>query len=145
MIELHKAGRVLRPWSDAGGYLVVYVCFDGQRIATNVHRLIAAAFHGEGGERHVNHIDGNKTNNHPENLEWCSRAGNMAHARRTGLLNDRKPLIAVPKDGGEAIRFTSVTEAARAMGATRNANILSAAKGRIPSAYGYRWEYENAA
>jgi hypothetical protein len=145
MIDQRKAGRVLKPWADAGGYLVVYICFAGKRVATNVHRLVAIAFHGPAEGRDVNHANGDKTDNRPDNLEWCSHAENMAHARSTGLLNDRRVIFAMPKNGGAPIRFASITEATRAVGANRNANIISAANGRIPSAYGYRWQYENAA
>ena len=35
----------------------------------------------------VNHIDGNKQNNHLENLEWCSRKYNYAHAARMDLID----------------------------------------------------------
>lgn len=97
MIEMHKKGRVLTPWSDANGYHTVYICFDGQRIAASTHRLVARAFvpgHFEGA--HVNHRDGDKLNNEPGNLEWCTRSQNMHHAYRSGLYQHRRSRAPVP-------------------------------------------------
>jgi len=37
----------------------------------------------------INHIDGNKHNNHPSNLEWISLAQNTKHEWQTGLVNLR--------------------------------------------------------
>ena len=58
----------------------------GKRIKQTLHRLVALAFC-EGYEPNltVNHIDGNKTNNAPGNLEWISLAKNTEHQWRTGL------------------------------------------------------------
>lgn len=51
-----------------------------------VHRLVALAFlENPEGYKEVNHIDGNKENNCKDNLEWCSRSQNMAHAYSIGL------------------------------------------------------------
>jgi len=51
-----------------------------------VHRLVAQLFLEPDASRpYVNHIDGNKLNNHVSNLEWCTDAENRAHAVRMGI------------------------------------------------------------
>jgi hypothetical protein len=55
-----------------------------------VHRLVAEAFvPNTDNLPEVNHIDGDKTNNHRDNLEWVSRRSNMRHAFQAGLCTVR--------------------------------------------------------
>lgn len=55
------------------------------------HRLVALTFiPNPDNLPQVNHIDGNRNNNHVSNLEWCTAKQNMAHARATGLKTDDK-------------------------------------------------------
>lgn len=64
-------GRILSPKVKENGYLEV----DGNKY---VHRVIAEAFvdgYFEGAT--VNHIDGDKSNNHYTNLEWVTRGDNV--------------------------------------------------------------------
>ena len=51
-----------------------------------IHRLVATAFIPNlDNLAEVNHIDGNRLNNHVSNLEWVSRISNAQHAVQTGL------------------------------------------------------------
>ena len=63
-----------------------YICHNIHTISRRAHRLICAAFHpNPNNYSDVNHIDGIKLNNLPENLEWCTRQYNQIHAIALGL------------------------------------------------------------
>jgi hypothetical protein len=58
----------------------------GKRYHTSTHRLSALTFiPNPNNLPQVNHIDGNKHNNHISNLEWVDNTTNLQHAMRTGL------------------------------------------------------------
>ena len=81
-------GRVLKPMPHKGYFRV---CLGGleKRKFYKIHRLVALAFiPNPNNYNQINHIDGNKTNNHVDNLEWCTAKQNTAHARATGLRKD---------------------------------------------------------
>lgn len=81
-------GRILRPSVNSKGYLRVNLC--GSRKWYSCHSLVAAAFIGprpEGLE--INHIDGDKTNNHADNLEYVTSSENHKHAFSLGLKNSQ--------------------------------------------------------
>lgn len=44
-----------------------------------LHRLVATVYHGDHENMYVNHIDGDKTNNHADNLEWVTQSENASH------------------------------------------------------------------
>jgi len=52
-----------------------------------IHKLVAYHFiDNPNNRRVVNHIDGDKQNNHVGNLEWCTHQENTIHAFKTGLI-----------------------------------------------------------
>lgn len=60
-------------------------------IGISVHRLVALHFiENLNNKPEVNHIDGNKLNNHYLNLEWCIRSENAQHSYDNSLQISRK-------------------------------------------------------
>lgn len=80
-------GRIYRPHTDKKGYLrTQLVAPSGQARLRSVHSIVADAFLGPcpaGCE--INHKNGNKSDNRPENLEYMTHGDNVRHAWATGL------------------------------------------------------------
>ena len=76
-----KAGFVLKPFPRKSGYCCYTVWHLGKMRTPLVHRMVAQAFiPNPDGKPHINHRDGNKSNNSLENLEWCTAKENVKHA-----------------------------------------------------------------
>lgn len=68
------------------GYPAFTPCVGGKKRTLYLHRIMARLFvQNPDGKPHVNHIDGNKENFSPDNLEWCTHKENMRHAFESGL------------------------------------------------------------
>jgi hypothetical protein len=69
-------------------YLTVSLCRDGiTHPHISIHRLVAFAFvPNPSGFPEINHLDSCRTNNLWSNLEWTTRAANLAHAHAKGRM-----------------------------------------------------------
>lgn len=79
----HIDGSPIKPRLSNAGYFRCMI----DRKTVSVHRIIATTFIENPSELPcVNHIDGDKSNNTAENLEWCTHQSNTEHAYATSLL-----------------------------------------------------------
>lgn len=86
-----KTRSYLSQNKDKRGYLRVALRKDGIERTEKVHRLVLSAFVPQPkGKDQVNHIDGIKTNNNLDNLEWVTGKENMRHSFDLGLEKGRK-------------------------------------------------------
>lgn len=136
-IKIYKSQRYAR----------VRLYRDGKSKDYMVHRIVAEAFiPNPDNKPQVNHIDGNRSNNRVENLEWCTASENQRHAYRTGLkdiedtiTHTRKKVRQIDADGNVIKIWHSMSDAARELG-LQVSNISNCCNGKIRSTGGYRWE-----
>ncbi len=84
----HVSEKYLKHGSAGAGYCIVF--FYDKSLSKNkgyyIHRLVASAFVDNPlAKPEVNHIDGDKENNHFSNLEWSTKKENSSHAMKLGL------------------------------------------------------------
>lgn len=133
--------HVLSP-RNSNGYHTVNL-FNGYGASVKaVHRLVAEAFcEGASKELDVNHIDGCKTNNDANNLEWCTRSQNIKHAFDTGI---RQPSSQYPIRSVKVVETGEVYPSARACARAIEgdfSHIMKCLHGDRISHHGYHFEY----
>lgn len=72
---------------DSCGYPTVHLYSGGDDTARCIHRAVGEAFIANPENKpEINHLDGNKENNHVDNLEWVTSAQNNSHAGESDLM-----------------------------------------------------------
>lgn len=88
-----KSNKKIKARAHSAGYLIVTL-WNPKQLDCFIHRLVAENFlENNSLKKHVNHKDGNKHNNHMNNLEWVTEKENIKHSYSTGL-NKRVKLTA---------------------------------------------------
>lgn len=111
-----------------------------------VHRLVAMAFiENPNNYPQINHIDGDKSNNTPSNLEWCTNSTNQSHAwklglnRYTGKLD--KKIVQLSLDGKVIKVWDSLHQAERGLEKVSVGHIWAVVNGKRKTCGGYKWRY----
>lgn len=113
-----KTHHLLAGDTNNCGYLRVQLYREPERQRFFRHRLVASLFlENPDGLVEVNHIDGDKQNNHVDNLEWCDRTHNEHEARRNKL-KEYRPFYVILQDGTRK-EFEFYSDFAREIGVTR--------------------------
>lgn len=124
-----RSERILRHGINSSGYPLVSLQNNKFKKSLAVHRLVATAFiENPTNKPCVNHIDGNKSNNMIDNLEWVSFSENNNHAWLNGLAkvtdkmrengrllgqNSGKPVGLYDEHGNLVTFYSSANEASR--------------------------------
>lgn len=153
-------GNVLSQCKNSRGYANVVLIKNTIKSTKLAHRLICFAFKMDSyfAGAHVNHINGNKLDNRPVNLEWVTGSENMKHAYATGLQkvsevqkkatakycveNFSKKVIQKDLQGNIVAEFISASEAARQTGFCQT-HICSVARGKLKTCHNFKFEYAN--
>jgi HNH endonuclease len=130
-----REARALTPGDNGRGYLRV-MCAGRLQC---VHRLVALAFLGPvPAGKEVNHKDGDKLNNRPDNLEYVTRSQNMLHANAKGLApklkGDRHPNAKLSNEQAEELK-------AEYWGISVDGRLPDGAAQRLARKYGVNSDY----
>lgn len=123
------------------GYIEFQITYNGKHYSRKAHRLVADAFISNPlSLPQVNHINGDKTDNRVENLEWCNNSKNQRHAVRIGL---RKTMTVLQFDlsGNLINEWKSASDAERVLGIRHN-HILEACNGKRKTHKGFIWKFK---
>lgn len=135
-----KSTTLRKPQPTRNGYRAVTLKKSGKVRSITVHRLVAITFlDNPDGLREVNHKDEDKTNNHVDNLEWCTRKYNQNYNEHYKIYY--RPVIQLTKDGTEVRRYESLKAAQNATGIP-SSYISGALRGKQKTAGGFRWQYQ---
>lgn len=157
--KINPNGYITSQKNSKGGYLSV-VLISGKKIKyTRIHRIVAKHFiDNPERKKQVNHINGIKSDNRVENLEWVTPKENVAHAinmnpnilKGINNYNNRRrvPILQFTLNGNFIKKFPCGTEASIETGVCERNIYQVAAKTEYKKgltrkqAGGFIWKYE---
>ena len=138
----NKKGKILKLNINARGYLYCNISTNGKITKVKIHRLVAKTFIDNPNNKDtVNHIDGNKLNNHVNNLRWCTIGENLKfeNVKRVSKLYPVKRIDKL----GNIVCFDNILDAC--VFPWQKYVILQVCNGKRKTYNGYKWEHNDPA
>ena len=151
--RLRRKGRdVDKGYVNREGYMLADLYENGEATKTRVHRLVAQEFiPNPENKPDINHKDGNKLNNHIDNLEWVTKLENNSHGWENDLITPSRGMLgrSNPNAGrkGKPFRIVETGEVFETMRECEektdcdNRHINDCLRGRQKTHRGYHFEY----
>jgi hypothetical protein len=106
----NNRGEILNLYPNRHGYIKAEI----NKKIVGVHRLVALVFLPNlNNKEFVNHIDGNKSNNKLDNLEWATCLENNLHKIKNGLSNTTKKIIQYDINMNKLNEYYSIVDASK--------------------------------
>lgn len=138
-------GKILKPEITNNGYCRVDLYDDnGKHKHKLVHRLVLEAFvPNPTSLPQGNHKDEDKTNNHVDNLEWCTPQYNSNYGTRGQRISEKqnKKVAKLDTSGNVLATYKSTLEAAEQNPGTHSQNISAVCRGLNKTHKGFVWAY----
>lgn len=117
-IKNKETGLILKPALDRYGYYKIQIRRDdGSNYYATIHRLVALAWvPGYAPGFQVNHKDGDKKNNHHENLEWVTVRDNIVHSFENLLNKNTSPVVLYDNKDNTKRKFRSLKSLSKYIG-----------------------------
>lgn len=140
------SGKILNCSSLRGGYKSFSVGFKNEKLRKKfkIHQIVAKAFIPNDDPQNknvVNHKDGNKLNNHVDNLEWVSLRENNQHAIDTGLLKPTKRRVTQMDLDGNVIKIHETLRGSGTDTGVLSSSIAKCCKETRLTAGGFKWKF----
>lgn len=154
-IKLHykKWLQKIKPYKNYNGYISVELFVNKKRKNFYLHRLLAITYISNPENKpHINHIDGNPSNNSLSNLEWVTPSENMKHSfdvlgrkptwlgKKGAQHNRSKKVKQLDKKGNLIKVWGGVRYAERELGAN-SGHISCCCLGKRKTHKGFKWAY----
>ena len=135
-------GHKLSPYIGVDGCAHITRSENNKKYRYRVHTIIANVFvPNPNGFKYVNHIDSNKLNNNPENLEWCTNSQNVYHGWHSGnRTHKNRTKVSVYLNGKLINTYPSIRQLSMDLQLDRH-KVARILKGESNNCYKYKFVY----
>lgn len=118
-----KTNCIIKPYIGIDLYQHISLSFKGKKYRKRVHRLMAEAYFNNC--KYIDHIDGNRSNNHIDNLQPIANSDNVKKGyQQRKYVNPHNGrgiwIVAENKSTGEIVKYKSLRSCERVTGVDRH-------------------------